>query len=129
MALVNAAARAQDAGDWHLGVTASVDTFFEGQERSETSANKYLMRHLRGMTEEYRALGILNFEMEAGTLFKMGGVYGFAAGCVCAVIANRTHSEHPDLDAKDRAVRDTIRVALRGAETFDEEYLKPQYWR
>lgn len=127
MALVNAARELNV--DWHIGVTASVDTFFEGQERSESSANKYLMRHLRGMTDEYRALGILNFEMESGTLFKMGGVYGFAAGCVCAVIAHRTKSEHPDLDAKDRAVRDTIRVALRAAETFDNEYMQAQYWR
>lgn len=113
--------------EWHIGVTASVDTFFEGQERSEMSANKSLMRQLRGVTDEYRALGVLNFEMEAGTLFKMGGVYGFAAGCVCAVIANRTQSEHPDLDAKDRAVRDAIRVALRAAETFKEEYSLAQY--
>ena len=66
----------------HVGVMASVDTFFEGQERSESSANPRLLRRLRGMIEEYQALRILNFEMEAGTLFKMGAVYGFAAGCV-----------------------------------------------
>lgn len=125
MALVDAA---RELGvNWHIGVTASVDTFFEGQERSESSANKSLLRQLRGVTDEYRALGILNFEMESGTLFKMGGVYGFAAACVCAVIANRTQSEHPDLEAKDRAVRDAIRVALRAAETFDEEYMLARY--
>lgn len=119
MALVEAARELRV--EWHIGVTASVDTFFEGQERSEMSANKKLLRHLRGVTDEYRALGILNFEMEAGTLFKMGGVYGLATACICAVIANRTQSEHPDLDAKDRAVRDAIRVALRAAETFNQE--------
>lgn len=127
LALVNAAREFNI--DWHIGVTASVDTFFEGQERSDTSANKALMRHLVGMTREYRELGILNFEMEAGTLFKMGGVYGFAAACICAVIANRTRSESPDLDAKERATRDAIRVALRAAETFDDEYMSEQYWR
>ena len=58
---------------------ASVDTFFEGQERSESSANPHLLRRLRGMIDEYQGLGVLNFEMEAGTLFKMGAVYGFAA--------------------------------------------------
>ncbi len=127
LALVNAARELKT--DWHIGVTASVDTFFEGQERSESSANKNLMRHLRGMTEEYRALGILNFEMEAGTLFKMGGVYGIATACICAVIAERTQSENPDLEAKARAVRDAIRIALRAAETFDDEYLNSRYWR
>jgi uridine phosphorylase len=115
--------------DWHIGVTASVDTFFEGQERTESSANKALLRALRGVTEEYRTLGILNYEMECGTLFKMGGVYKMATACVCAVIANRTQSENPDLEAKARAVRDAIRVALRAAETFDQEFFQERYSR
>lgn len=127
MALVDAA-RALNT-DWHLGVTASVDTFFEGQERAETSANKALLRALRGVTEEYRALGILNYEMESGTLFKMGGVYNIATACVCAVIANRTQSESPNLEAKDRAVRDAIAVALRAAADFDDAYLGARYAR
>lgn len=127
VALVNAA---RELGvDWHLGLTASVDTFFEGQERIESSANKYLLRRHHGVTDEYRHLNILNYEMEAGTLFKMAGVYGFAAGCICAVIANRTESERPDLEAKERAVQDAIRVALRVVETFDLAYLTPRYWR
>lgn len=127
MALVDAA-RALNA-DWHIGVTASVDTFFEGQERAEMSANKALLRHLRGVTDEYRALGILNYEMESGTLFKMGGVYKIATACVCAVIANRTQSEHPDEHAKTRAVRDAVAVALRAAENFDEQLLQPHFSR
>lgn len=126
VALVNAARELNT--DWHVGVTASVDTFFEGQERSESSANKALLRRVRGMTEEYRGLGILNYEMEAGTLFKMGGVYHIATGCICGIIADRTQGENPDLEAKARAVRDAIAVALRAAETFDQEYLQPRYW-
>lgn len=127
MALVDAA-RALNV-DWHIGITASVDTFFEGQERSESSANKHLLRSLQGMTNEFRHLNVLNFEMESGTLFKLGSVYGFAAACVCAIIANRTESEHPDLDAKERAVVDAIRVALRAADEYDAEYMQPRYWR
>jgi uridine phosphorylase len=101
--------------DHHMGVTASVDTFYEGQERSE-SANPHLLRWLRGITEEYRHLNVLNYEMEAGTLFKMAGVYGFAAGCVCGVIAQRTASEAVVLDQKASAVERAIAVALRAAE-------------
>jgi uridine phosphorylase len=59
------------------------------KERSQ-SANPHLLRRLRGITEEYQHLKVLNYEMEAGTLFKMGAVYGFAAGCVCGVVAQRT---------------------------------------
>lgn len=115
--------------DWHIGVTASVDTFFEGQERTASSANKFLMRTIRGMVDEYRGLGILNFEMESGTLFKMGSVYRIATACVCGIIAQRTQDEHPDHDAKIRAVNNAIRVALRAAENFDEEYMQPRYLR
>ena len=81
--------------DHHVGVMASTDTFFEGQERSGSSANPHLLRRLRGMIDEYQALGVLNFEMEAGTLFKMGGVYRFHAGCVCGIIAQRAEDEQP----------------------------------
>ena len=101
--------------EYHLGVTASVDTFYEGQERSE-SANPHLMRWLRGITDEYRHLNVLNYEMESGTLFKMGGVYGFAAACVCGVIAQRTASEQVVFEQKGVAVEQAIKVAVRAAE-------------
>lgn len=99
----------------HVGITASVDTFYEGQERSASSANPHLLRRLQGITEEYRRLNVLNYEMECGTLFKMAGVYGFAAGCVCGVIAQRTTSESVVLEQKAVAVDNAIRVAVRAA--------------
>jgi uridine phosphorylase len=99
----------------YLGITASVDTFYEGQERS-ASANPHLLRKLHGITEEYRHLNVLNYEMEAGTLFKMGGVYGFAAGCVCGVVAQRTSGEQVVLEQKASAVEHAIAVATRAAE-------------
>jgi uridine phosphorylase len=98
----------------HLGITASVDTFYEGQERSG-SANPHLLRRLRGITEEYRHLNVLNYEMEAGMLFKMAGVYGFAAACVCGVIAQRTVDEQVVLDQKAAAIERAISVALHAA--------------
>lgn len=101
----------------HLGLTASVDTFYEGQERSD-SANPHLLRVLQGVTEEYRQLRILNYEMETGTLFKMGLAYGFAAGCVCAVLAERLVTEAVDLKRKQRAEQDAVRVALAALETL-----------
>ncbi len=127
VALVDAAQKLQV--DWHVGLTASVDTFFEGQERTASSANPYLLRSLRGVTEEYRHLNILNYEMEAGTLFKMGSVYGFAAGCICAIIANRTEGENVLPEAKHRAEQTAIRVALQAIEDLDAKYLEPRYLR
>jgi uridine phosphorylase len=102
----------------HVGVMASVDTFFEGQERSASSANPHLLRRLRGLIDEYHDLGVLNFEMEAGTLFKMGAVYGFAAGCACAIIAQRGEAEEPLLDVKDAAIDGAIRIAIDAADRW-----------
>jgi uridine phosphorylase len=104
--------------DHHVGITASTDTFFEGQERSASSANPHLMRRLRGMIDEYAALRVLNFEMEAGTLFKMGQVYGFAAGCVCGIIAQRTEDEQPRLNEKAAAVDRAVAVAIAAADAW-----------
>lgn len=112
VALANAARKL--GIEHHVGITASVDTFYEGQERTE-SANPHLLRALRGVTDEYRHLNVLNYEMESGTLFKMGGVYGFAAACVCGVIAQRTASEQVVLDAKAGAVENAIKVAIAAA--------------
>lgn len=127
LALVDAARKLKV--DWHIGITASVDTFFEGQGRVESSANKHLLRSMSGITEEYRHLNVLNFEMEAGTLFKMASVYGFAAACICAVIANRTASENVVLEVKQKAEDNAIRVAVTALEDLNPEYLKPRYWR
>ncbi len=102
--------------NYHLGITASVDTFYEGQERIESSANPHLQSRLLGITEEYRNLNILNYEMEAGTLLKMAGVYGFQAACVCAVIAQRNQQENIVMADKDLAVLKAIEVVIKTIE-------------
>jgi uridine phosphorylase len=70
------------------------------------------------MIDEYHDLGVLNFEMEAGTLFKMGAVYGFAAGAVVAIIAQRHEAEAPDVAAIEAAVDDAIAVAVAAADAW-----------
>lgn len=107
--------------DHHVGVIASTDTFFEGQERSESSANPHLLRRQRGMIDEYAGLGVLSFEMEAGTLMKMGLVYGFRAACVVGIVAQRDEAEAPDLSVKDAAVERAIAVAVAAADAVTTE--------
>ena len=41
-----------------------------------------------------------------------------AAGCVCAVVAERTESESVDLDEKDAAIERAVQVAIAGAEAW-----------
>jgi uridine phosphorylase len=102
----------------YVGITASVDTFFEGQERSLSSANPTLLRSLRGMTDEYRSLNILNYEMESATLFVQGSVYGLRTGCICAVIAQRTEGETVVFAKKDDAIEQAINVAVATADRW-----------
>ncbi|MCW5317459.1 uridine phosphorylase [Nostoc sp. KVJ3] len=104
----------------YIGITASVDTFYEGQERID-SANPNLMRSLHGITEEYRRLNILNYEMECGTLFKMAGVYNFAAAAICGVVAGRTTSENIILQQRDIAVKNAIAIAVYTAGNFESD--------
>ena len=104
----------------HVGVMASVDTFFEGQERSQSSANPHLLRRVQGMIAEYQGLNVLSFEMEAGTLFKMGVVYGFAAACVVGIIAQRGEAEEPIESLKDAAVDGAVAVAVAAADAWSQ---------
>ncbi|MEM1368936.1 MAG: nucleoside phosphorylase [Cyanobacteria bacterium P01_H01_bin.15] len=110
VALVTAAKR--ERIPLHLGITASVDSFYEGQERADSSANPSLQRWLQGITQEYQQLNILNYEMEVGTLFKMACVYGFQAAGVCGVVAARNAHEDIDPYGKIEAENNAIRVAI-----------------
>ncbi len=42
--------------------------------------------HLRGMTEEWQRLGVLNYEMESATLLTICSAFGLRAGCVTGEI-------------------------------------------
>jgi len=85
--IVNALVRgAKESGVlFHTGITASSDTFYQGEEKSD-SFRKYTIRSIRGSTEEWRNLHVLNYEMEAATLLTMTASMGLEAGCITGVI-------------------------------------------
>lgn len=107
-----AAARSLGA-PWHLGITASSDTFWPGQERYD-SFSGYVPRAFQGSLAEWRALGVTNFEMEAAVLFTQCAAFGLEAGCLCGVIAQRVDSERVDSTAYSRA-RDRWTALLAAA--------------
>lgn len=76
----------------HLGISASSDTFWPGQERYD-SFTGYVPLQWRGSLAEWRALGVLNYEMETSTLFTTARVMGLRAASVCGVVAQRTETE------------------------------------
>jgi len=77
--------------DYHVGVTASTDSFYAGQGRPgfegfEAAGSDELV-------EDLRAANVLNFEMEAAAILTLANLYGLRAGAVCTVYANRVTGE------------------------------------
>jgi uridine phosphorylase len=106
---------AQEAGiPYHAGITASSDTFYPGQERYDTFSG-YVLRRFQGSAEEWRRLGVLNYEMESATLFVVAATLGLRAGCVAGVLVNRTLAERVDETTARPAERNAITVATRAA--------------
>lgn len=99
----------------HVGITCSSDTFYPGQERYDTFSG-YVPRHLQGSLQEWQRLGVLNYEMEAATLFVMCSALGLRAGCVSGVAAQRTRSESVALDQLQMSEENAIRVAAKTVE-------------
>lgn len=99
---------------FHVGITASTDTFWQAQERYD-SYTGYLLRSKRGAMDEWRALNVMNFEMEASALFVMASSMGLDAACICGVVAKRVESEKISLDTKEgNAKSNWEKVALEG---------------
>lgn len=99
----------------HVGITASSATFYPGQERTDSYAG-HVVADLRGSLEEWKRLGVLNYEMESSTLFVVCSALGLRAGCVCGVIGDRTQGEAVNSSGVQPAVQKTIQVAVDAME-------------
>lgn len=76
---------------YHVGITASTDTFYCGQGRPGYGG--YLPSHKEHILDDLAKAGVKNFEMEASCLFTLAGLFGRRAGAVCTIIANRVTNE------------------------------------
>lgn len=119
-ALVDAAE--QEKVPYHVGVTCSCDTFYPGQERTD-SFTGYVPRRFQGITAEWRALHVLNYEMEAATLLTMTAAMGLRGGCVEGVIVNRTRDEHITMEDLHLGERNSVNVAVRAVAALAGEKL------
>ena len=88
-ALVTAAERL--GYDYHVGITASTDSFYAGQGRP--GFDGFEAAGSDELVEDLREAGVLNFEMEAAAILTLANLYGFRAGAVCTVYANRVTGE------------------------------------
>lgn len=72
---------------YHLGVTASTDSWYLGQGRP--GAGDYMPSFATALMSDLQHAGVLNFEMESAALLTLAGVYGLRAGAIFSVVANR----------------------------------------
>lgn len=76
---------------YHLGVSASTDSFYLGQSRP--GFNGYTQSFSETLIEDLQKANVANFEMEAATIFTLANIFGFRSGAVCAVYANRVRDK------------------------------------
>jgi len=98
----------------HIGITASSDTFYPGQERYDTVSGR-VTRRFKGSMQDWQDLGVLNYEMESSTLFTMCAANGWRAGCVAGVIVNRTQQEIPDEATMKKTEVNAIAIVVAAA--------------
>ncbi|CDH25367.1 uridine phosphorylase [Xenorhabdus bovienii] len=98
----------------HVGITASSDTFYPGQERYDTYSG-CVVRRFQGSMQEWQQMGVMNYEMESATLLTMCASQGLRAGMVAGVIVNRTQQEIPDVELLKKTESNALGIVVDAA--------------
>lgn len=98
----------------HIGITASSDTFYPGQERYDTYSGR-VNKEWEGSMQQWQALHVMNYEMESATLLTMCASMGLRAGMVAGVIVNRTQQEIPNVETMKKTEVDAVGVVIEAA--------------
>jgi len=75
---------------YHVGITASTDTFYCGQGRQ--GFNDYLPSHKENIFKDMQKARVKNFEMEGSCLLTLASLFGIKAGMICVVVADRVRN-------------------------------------
>lgn len=110
---------------YHVGITASTDSFYLGQGRPGLGG--YTQSFAKEIVPDLQAARVLNFEMETAALFTIANVYGFRAGSVCAVFANRVTGEF-GVGAGEMTGAEIATEAVKILAQMDKEKQKKKYW-
>ncbi|MCD6558630.1 MAG: uridine phosphorylase [Palaeococcus sp.] len=111
---------------YHVGITASTDSFYVGQARPGLKG--YFPSMARDLIDDLRQANVTNFEMEAATIYTLASIYGLRAGCVCAVFANRITNEFGTKGEREAAI--VANEAVKILHEWDEEKERKgkRYW-
>ena len=70
---------------YHVGITASMDSFYCGQGRAGFRGYKSSMTD--NLVSDLQRARVLNLEMETATILTLANLFGLRAGAICAVFA------------------------------------------
>ncbi len=95
---------------YHVGVTASTDSFYLGQGRH--GFRNYTQSFSENIVKDLRRAKVLNFEMEAAALFSVSSIYGLRAGSIAIVFANRITDEFEVVsqDSVAKVANEAVRI-------------------
>lgn len=101
---------------YHVGLTASTDSFYPGQGRRGLRGYKW--SYSEKILEDLKAMNVMNLDMETSTIFTLASLYGLRAGSVCAVFADRLEDRF-EAKGEDDAIR-TANEAVKILYEWDE---------
>lgn len=112
---------------YHVGVTATTDSFYLGQGRP--GLRGYSQSFVKSIISDLQAARVVNLEMETAALFTIAGVYGLRAGSVCAIFADRTTGKL-GLGAGEMTSAEVATEAVKILAKMDAERkkAKKKYW-
>jgi uridine phosphorylase len=111
---------------YHIGITASTDSFYLGQGRPGLKG--YFPSFAKHIMDDLRQANVTNFEMEAATLYTLANIYGLRAGCVCAVFANRITNEFGKAGEKEAALVASEAVKILAEWDDEKEKAGKKVW-
>ena len=76
---------------YHVGISCTTSSFHCGQSRP--GFKNYTQSFHAKKIQDLKNAGVLNFEMEAATIFTLSGIYGLRAGAVLTVVADRNKNK------------------------------------
>lgn len=117
MALIQAAEELKM--HYHVGITASTDSFYTGQGRP--GYNNYLPSFKEKILLDMQKAGVKNFEMEISCLFTLASLFGKRAGAVCVIIANRISDEFKITDEFQIRVGKVASLAVTILHKWDKQ--------
>jgi uridine phosphorylase len=111
---------------YHVGITASTDSFYCGQGRRGFKG--YWQSWINDLIPDLSVANVINFEMEAAAVFTLANLFGVRAGAVCAIFADRITDKF-EVAGEEEAGK-TASEAVKILQEWDEAREKKgkKYW-